>query len=232
MTVSELFERMRLAAAVDPDQPPDSEALIGFFQTFRPDGRGLEGLFDDLPPGRELQRRLDQLFAVAGDDRRRPQGGRDAYFLVRSPQPIDPQTVEALALQWLANVRDFAIHLGDQPVAETLSPLPSVRVLEGIPPKHPKQEEEKTPLLVAFQKSVPQLTARIEPKCPYAELLRQAYYFISCDPMLRDYLMWPLYADAVETPDPHAPYYQLWKHGIKYRIFQPAQIDFYMPRVL
>ena len=229
--VVELFERMRVAAGIDPQQSPEGDALIGFFQTFRPDGRGLESIFDELPSGNQLHRRLDQLFAVAGDDRR-PQGGRDAYFVVRGLQPIEPERVRELANQWLANLRQLAIELGNPVVAAELDPSPAVRVLEGLPPKHPKREEEKASLLKAFQQSIPQLVERIEPKCEYAELLRQAYYFIHCDAMLRDYLMWPLYADSVEVRDPFESYFELWRHGVKYRIFQSAQIDFYIPRVV
>ena len=67
---------------------------------------------------------------------------------------------------------------------------------------------------------------------PVAETLRPAYYFTACDAMLRDYLMWPLYARTTGLNDPFDSYFQLWKHGVKYRIFGEGQIDLYLPRIL
>ena len=225
-----LVDRCGHAAGYPGDEPLDPDGLIGFFQQFRPDGRGLAGLFDDLPAGGELHRRLDELFAVAGDDRR-PQGGRDAYFIIRNPSPIDPSRVQSLAERWIEAVRKLAAEVDDDEVGGVLDPAPAVRVLEGLPPKHPKNAAEKTELLKAFEVAVPALVERIEPESEHAAVLRPAYYFVNCNPMLRDYLMWPLYAAAVDQPDPFAAYFELWKHGIKYRIFQETQIDFYMPRL-
>lgn len=229
-TSTELFERCRLAAGIDPQMPDEPDSLIGFFQTFRPDGRGLEGLYNGVPAGDELHHRLDRLFEIAGDDRR-PEGGRDAYFVVRRGRLIGPERVEQLAQQWLEKLHLLATELEDVETAGLLERRPAVRVLEGIPPKHPKRQEEKVPLLVAFEEQIPRLVDRIEPKSDSAGLLRQAYYFVHCDAMLRDYLMWPLYSHGVELDDPFGPYFELWAHGIKYRIFQDSQIDFYMPRV-
>lgn len=229
MAIDQLLERCRDAAGIDPQQPQGEDSLIGFFQMFRPDGRGLVGIFEDVPRGDELQQRLDALFAVAGNDRR-PQGGRDAYFVVRQPEPASPDRVQALADAWLENMSALARELDDARLMKVLDPVPKARVLEGQPPKNPKVEEEKSDLLVAFQSSLPKLITRVEPYSPYADALSQAYYFISCDAMLRDYLMWPLHADAVQQDDPFLPYFELWKHRIKFRIFGDDRIDFYMPR--
>ncbi|MEM9588853.1 MAG: apolipoprotein acyltransferase, partial [Planctomycetota bacterium] len=78
---SDLLERCQRAAAIEIDPQAQPDDLIGFFQSFRPDGNGLEGLFDDLPLGDLLHQRLAELFSAAGDDRR-PTGGRDVYFIV------------------------------------------------------------------------------------------------------------------------------------------------------
>lgn len=242
ISVETLFQRCREAAAMESDCPVDPDSLIGFFQTFRPDGRGLMGIFEELPGGTQLHERLDELFAATGDDRR-PQGGRDAYFIIRQPPSIEPDEVANLTRLWLENLRWLALATDDAETAARLDPLPAVRVLEGIPPKHPKSQEEKADLLKTFQTSVPNLAGRIEPSSEYAQLLKPAYYFVCCDAMLRDYLMWPLYAGSrdsaspshpaigsIRAVDPFRPYFQLWRHGLKYRIFRDEQIDLYLPR--
>ena len=214
------------------DAPSDfspADSLIGLFQVFRPDGAGLDGAFEQIASGDQLRQRLQLLFDAAGDDQR-PAGGRDAYFVVRKPKPIDPIVAESLANDWLSRISELALTLGDVETVSVLQPIPTIRVLEGIPPKHPKRDEEKSELLRAFQNDVAMLTARIDAADPHAAVLRQAYYFIACDTMLRDYLMWPLYADAAAVEDPFEPYFQLWCSGMKYRIFGETQIDLYLPR--
>tara|TARA_R110002049_G_scaffold27321_2_gene94241 strand:+ start:453670 stop:454446 length:777 start_codon:yes stop_codon:yes gene_type:complete len=215
-----------------PDSPhvdsSQADSLIGLFQSFRPDGEGLAGAFDQVSSGEQLRERLQTLFDVAGDDRR-PQGGRDAYFVVRNPQPIAPDVAHQKAIQWIEGLTELALMLGDVETVGALQPIPKIRVLEGIPPKHPRREEEKSELLKAFQNDVTMLTARIDAADPHAAVLRQAYYFIACDAMLRDYLMWPLYAQAAAVDDPFEPYFQLWRCGVKYRIFGESQIDLYLP---
>ncbi|MEM9587371.1 MAG: apolipoprotein acyltransferase, partial [Planctomycetota bacterium] len=132
--------------------------------------------------------------------------------------------------EWLKNLRALAMSTPAQDAAKRLTPLPTIRVLEGIPPKHPKQDHEKSGLLKAFQDSLVDLTRQLRSSHTAGQLLRPAYYFTGCDPFLRDYLMWPLFRTATGMEDPFRPYFQLWRHGVKYRVFQETQVDLYMPR--
>lgn len=226
MTSETLIRRFYELAGIDGEDHT-ADSLIGFFQTLRPDGRAIQGLFADLEEGNELEERLDQLYAAAGDDRR-PSGGRDAYFVVRNPPALDPNRAEELAVKWLEGLRDLAISLGDVETAAVLDPTPSIRVLEGIAPKHPKDDTEKSALLLALQQDATSLVERID-AASYAETLRPAFYFVACDSMLRDYLMWPIYARKAGIADPFWAYFELWKHGVKYRIFGESQVDLYLP---
>jgi hypothetical protein len=228
MTPETLIRRFHDLAGFGSEVSPDADSLIGVFQVFRPDGRAVVGLYDDLEDGEQLLQRLEHLYAVAGDDRR-PQGGRDAYFVVRNPPALDPDLANQYAKAWLAGLRALAVSLGDVEIAERLDPLPTIRVLEGIAPKHPKDEAEKSGLLRTLQQDVPSLVERIDAG-PYPAALRPAYYFTACDSMLRDYLMWPLYSQTIGLADPFQNYFELWKHGVKYRIFGETQVDLYLPR--
>lgn len=206
----------------------DAESLIGLFQMFRPFGENLGGLFDSLPRGDQLTDRLQRVYDCAGEDRR-PQGGRDAYFIVRSPQPLAVELAEHHGVTWLDGLKQIAEAAGDCRVAEQLATPPKVRILEGIPPKHPKQPEERSPLLNLLNECA-DVTSKIADVDAHATLLRPAYYFMACDAMLRDYLMWPFYAVQTGLADPLRSYFALWSHGVKYRIFQEDQIDLYLPR--
>ena len=229
MTTEQLIRRFHEYAQLPVETAIDSDSLIGFFQVFRPDGHALDGLFEEIDCGAQLHQRLNELYATAGNDRR-PQGGRDVYFLVRKPAPVDPVDAKILVGQWLTKLRELAIAVDDQPLAEQLETLPEIRVLEGKAPKHPKNEEEKSNLLKRMQTNAVEVVEKIGSPDPSAQPLRQAYYFIACDAMLRDYLMWPLYAKSVDVVEPFAEYFQLWKHGAKFRYFNDRQLDVYLPR--
>ena len=229
MTPEDLIQRCHdLIGSVPEDaDPSNGESLIGFFQSFRPDGMALQGMFDGISVGADLQKRLDQLFTAAGDDRR-PEGGRDAYFVIRKPEPLDPTVASELTQQWLEGIRKFAEGVDAPTILAALEPELKVRVLEGIPPKHPKDDMEKSDLLKAILQDSSLLTEKVDAG-PLPGILRPAYYFTACDAMLRDYLMWPFYAKATGLTDPLAPYFELWRHRVKYRIFGETQIDLYLP---
>lgn len=228
MTPEDLIRRCHELAGQPNDTVADADSLISFFQVFRPDGNALAGLFAELDCGDALHERLQQLYAAAGDDRR-PTGGRDAYFVVRNPPAMTASAAKVAAEAWLIGVREIAVAIGNDEVAEMLAPIPIIRVLEGIPPKHPKIESEQSHLLRIVRTKAPAMIESIDAG-PLATTLRPAYYFTACDAMLRDYLMWPFYVQATGLENPLGPYLALWKHGAKYRIFQESQVDIYLPR--
>jgi hypothetical protein len=213
-------------AGASPSEPDD---LIGLFQTFRPDGAGADGVFLGLPQGECLHERLIPVFNAAGDPRR-PTGGMDAYFIVRQPPPISGERVEALAADWLERLAAALSDVGESRLRDLLRAGLQVRVLEGKPPKHPRQVDQKCGLLRELERVGLEFTAALSPTCEVSSMLRQAYYFIACDPFLRDYLVWPIYQQGVTRDEPFAPYFELWRHGIKYRAFNDEVIDFYIPR--
>lgn len=220
--------------AAPPEDPSgemsDADSLIGFFQMFRPDGQALASLYDSLDCGEDLSDRLQSLYRVAGKDRR-PDGGRDAYFIVRSPAPLPPEQAEHHATAWIEGLVQLAQAVGDHETLKRLTPSPAVRVLEGIPPKPPKHPHEQSELFLTVAKRCVELTAQVPDSDPHAALLRPAYYFLACDPMLRDYLLWPFYAPSTQLADPFRSYFMLWSHGVKYRIYSEDRIDVYLPRI-
>ncbi|MEM0926445.1 MAG: apolipoprotein acyltransferase [Planctomycetota bacterium] len=215
--------------APDPESQSDADSLIGFFQLFRPDGDQLEGLYDGIEAGDELTERLRFLFQVAGNNRR-PQGGRDVYFIVRDSPKLTVEQAEHHATQWLEGLRQLAEFVGDDETTTGLSQLPQIRVLEGLPPKHPKDPAERAGLLNLIEGRCTELTSKVADADAHAALMRQAYYFIACDAMLRDFLMWPFYRRPTGLADPFRGYFMLWVHGVKFRIFQENLVDLYLPR--
>lgn len=227
-TAEMLSERLRELLRLPDDQPLDAEALIGLLQRFRPDGLGLADLFTGLPRGPELNLRLAGLYQVAGDSRRL-EGGQDAYFIVRNPPPLEPEQAVAWAEQWLRSLRDLARAVGVAEDLPHLQSLPEVRVLEGLAPKQLKADLEAVPLYRTLKQDAAGWAARLPGESGVVELLGPAYYYAACDWALRDHLLWPLYADGSGLDDPFAPYFDLWRHGAKWRAFSDDRVDVYLP---
>ncbi len=227
MNAQSVATRLKVAAQA-PNDDLSADSLIGIFQSFRPDGLALAGIFDEVPGGEEFVHRLGQLYDTTGDSRR-PDAMRDAYFIVRQPAAISAAAAGQHAETFFTRLAELASRLNRDSFATQLQQIERVRVLEGKPPKHPKAKEERVALLQAIDEHGSALTAGMTDAESLAELLRPACYFTACDPFLRDYLLWPLLEPSAAWGDPFAPYFELWKHGIKYRVFQEEQIDLYLP---
>ncbi len=223
-----LLQRCRSLAGFAPDAPCDGDSLIGVLQQFRPDGHGLDGLFDDLPLGMQLQQRLRQLYDVAGDSAR-PGGGQDAYFIVRNPPELDPRRARTIALAWLRSLLALARETQFDDLVDNLQPLPEVRVLEGIAPKQTKDDLHSIALYRAIKRQGAVLCERLSNDDPVLNLLRPAYYYAACDWALCDYLLWPLYNRFTQLDDPFLAYFELWRHGVKLRAFTDDRLDVYLP---
>lgn len=226
-----------------------ADDAIGFFQSLRlpgkgptgkgrggkgrggqePSAAGLDELFEGVPHGGELLARLQRVFSASGSGTR-PDGMRDAYFVVRQPASMPPDAVEQAGREWLANLAGLDERIGSGGLRELLEPQPRIRVLVGKAPKHPRDTAERARLMIAISEFSERFIAPLQPAEDAALGLRKAYYYIACDAYLRDYLLWPLYRQIVGIADPLEPYFRLWEHGIKFRIFNDQEIDFYIPR--
>lgn len=227
---------------IGPDGKPLStaEMLIGLFQSFRPDGEGLGDLLEPLPQAPQLLDRILPLYEVAGSGQR-PGGGKDAFFVVRDAPELAPELAKQLGMQWLQGLQTIASQTGQHAISEHLGTDIEIRVLQGKAPKHPKEPVDRSKLLTIIADQLPEILNDLHSGAgslndadeqtaeTHASLLAPAYYFIACDAMLRDYLMWPFLAETLTAADPLQAYFELWSHGVKARSFRDQQLDLYLP---
>ena len=216
--------------------------LVGVFQALRPHGFKDKEVFASVTGGQQFGLRLDSLYdAVRSCDRF--DGMRDAYFIVRNPPALSPERAEVLGVEFIEGVLRF--YEAAEPTGEreqlpsfSQSNMPTIRVLEGKPPKHPKNKNERAPLLCVLQEYCPAQIDSLSAKSELATQLSEALYFVACDNWLREYLRWPLFKEHVQEPQLQcleqllSSYFELWRHGVKYRVFSDSQVDFYLPRIV
>lgn len=225
-----------------------STGLVGLFQALRPEGLKEEGLFDGIHGGQEFEKRLTALYAAVRTSSR-ADGMRDAYFIVREPLSAEPATIGDLGATFAHGViAAYAAQSDTEHSVEADSPQafdlpvkrPAIRVLEGKAPRHPKEKAERSRLLEFLTGLAPsQVNAKFSAGS-LGEKLGEALYFVACDPWLRDYLRWPLFSESMSRSgngesiaalgDALDAYFELWRHGVKFRIFSDKQVDFYIPR--
>jgi hypothetical protein len=188
--------------------------MAGFFQVFRPDGQRLQPLFDDIPVGRDVFSRLQQVYraTVAGS-----QGlqGIDAYFMVRNPDPATHNSLLRYATAQLANWRQMAGEINEQELVDLLTPVPRIAISNDVPPEPDPNDIESLDVFIYDVET--DWHAQLIPQCPHASWLRQAFYYIACDYGLARYITWPWYRNSSSIKEPFKPYFNLWLHGAKLR---------------
>lgn len=189
----------------------------------------MQPIFCQVDNGEEVYERLAKVYEICGHPRR-PDGMKDAFFIVRDPDAVAAEVVQSVGQEFFKGLGLLAFELNHDELASCLHPLPEIRLVEGAVPKHPKAEEEKSNLLKQVTKTGPAVTDGLREKMEIANYLSRAIYFIACDAFLRDFILWPWMAEHSNVEDPFESYFQFWKHGVKFRIFGEKQIDLYLPR--
>ncbi|MEC8558300.1 MAG: hypothetical protein VXZ82_25125 [Planctomycetota bacterium] len=225
--VAELRESVPVAASTDAG--PEGDSLIGVFQAFRPDGLPEFAMLESVPGGSEFRARIQCVYDAVGTGQR-SDNMKDAFFVVRHPPQLQSNDAQKTATDFVKGALELALQTG----VENTFELPEIRILEGKPPKHPKNPNEKSKLLHLFESELPaQIDALFAPGSLGNEL-SEALYFVACDRWLRDFLRWPMLQpnkNDLNTSNSHCvdSYFQLWRHGVKFRIFSNNRIDFYLP---
>jgi hypothetical protein len=203
-----------------------AENLAGFFQHFRPDGQGLEALFADIPAGEEVLGRLRQVFQATCPPLQDSQQF-DLYFIVRQPPPATEEQLVQWAAAQLANWRQMAVEIEEEEFINLLTPLPTVRISRVAEPAYDPNDTESLDVFINDVQT--DWHGALEPICPHASWLREAFYYLGCDYYLARHLTWPWYRPASSIHEPYEPYFELWRHGAKLRCISPDAVTLYLP---
>lgn len=200
----------------------NEEDLFGFFDCFRPDGKGLERVFAGVAGGEEIRKRLLRVYECTRDSA----GGGWGYFVVRRPAPATPERLVSLTARHLGRVRQIAISSGEADLTNLLDELPEIEIKRGRMPDR-KQPDYDAPETLIYD-VVGDWFGGLEPVPSDALLLNEAMYSIACDYDLARYLAWPLYRHSTNIEEPFAPYFDLWTHGARPWFGKPGLATVYV----
>jgi hypothetical protein len=195
------------------------DQLYGYFQCFRPDGKGVDRVFAGIVGGGEIVQRLRQVYECTSDS-------SGPYFIVRRPAPADPEKLMDLTTQHYLKVREFASAIGHAEHVRELEVLPKIEIRRERIPDRARSD------VFAPEASVYDVTgdwfAGLERIQSEALLLHEAFYSIACDYKIAHHLMWPLYRYSTEIEEPFAPYFELWTHGALPFFEKPGLVNVYV----
>ncbi|MBX3469922.1 MAG: hypothetical protein KF878_23855 [Planctomycetes bacterium] len=187
-----------------------AEALGAYFQWFRPDGFGVERALLGLAQGPELLERVRRLFRATapGDDL------RGAYFSVRQPERVTEDVLLVAAQDHINRMIDVARTQDDPQLAATLArSRPTIRRRSSLATAESPSDLD----LQVYERAVDWVAELASVPRTHALLLREPAYLIACDPHLRDWLLWPVFASLSPVDDPFEPYAALWLLGCSLR---------------
>lgn len=194
--------------------------LYAFFQRFRPLGHGVQTVFEGVERGEEILARLLPFY-----DHTKEGAGTDAYFVVRKPLSSPRQDLLAVTTQYIEKVNEIARAAGVEELVTVLRSI-TIKLQKGQPPPHSIPPDHT---FAWIYDTITDWFLGIEPVPSDALLLKEAFYSMTCDYQLSDYIMWPLYEDKSPINDPFAPYYQLWIRGAALRFTGQDLLTVYAP---
>lgn len=196
----------KLAGANSPQPWTDEDDLVGFFEHFRPQGKGLEAVFEGVEAGDEVLPRLKQVFKATA------KSSPDApYFLPTPSQSPTASTVTKLLRQHWKKLSQIAAAVDDEEAVKLLSKMPPIKIVKG---ELPEQDED--PLAERIRDLVIDFQSSLRARKSSAHLLGEALYSMADSYAIPDYVLWPLYADSSDIDEPFAPAFQLWKQGVEW----------------
>jgi hypothetical protein len=196
--------------------------LFAFFDCFRPDGNGLEKVFEGIIGGDDILKRLLGVFQCT-----RESFGRYMYFMVCKPVPATSELLVELATRHLIKIRQVAKEFGEDRLVRMLETIPAIKI-EHEEPSVKTLQDTSTPETIAYELRCDWFLD-LKPVESDALLLHEAFYSIACDYYIANYLQWPLYRQSTGIEEPYEPYFKLWSHGARPFFGEPGLVTVYAP---
>lgn len=204
----------------------EEEDLMDYFQRFRPDGRGVEKVFEGVNRGEEVLARLLPFYHYTKQG-----ASEDLVFVVRKPQPASEEELREIMTQYLEKVRQIAT---DVHYLKLLNLLDSIQIQTK---RGPLGRDIATPDIAIPEPHFAMIHdttgdwfINLEPISSDVTLLEEAFYSMCGDYELAQYIMWPIYREATPIEDPFAPIFELWIRGAKFQ-FTGQVLTVYAPQL-
>jgi hypothetical protein len=209
MTEKQFLENCKRIAGDSSDKPWDEDQMAGFFQRFRPEGKGVAAALKGIPEEDEVLRRLLQIYAATANAYPKdPRAGVDLYFVVRYPPPILESEVIRLGKAYLQSILELAVRCKSDALQNALTPISTVRISQARP-------KEPSDLEAEVYDALGDMMSELGVRRWVPHSLEEALYFIACEYKIAHFVLWPVYRKIVNLNDPFLAFFEMWRHGIQ-----------------
>lgn len=183
----------------------DEDRWFGVFQGYRPDGDGVEEVFAGLPDAPDYADRVRSVCRATYHDA----WERDAYFVVRRPQPASDEELVAFGRELLSGLQliaETAAASGRRDLKDYLSRVIRIAVVSAA--ECDRGNDDHTRVHEAVGDFLGVLADHENP----AVKLGEGFYSVACEYWLAWYLQWPYFREWFPR-DVFRPYFELWARG-------------------
>jgi hypothetical protein len=193
------------------------EDLAGFFQRFRPDGKGLSDIYSGLEHGQELSKRLIAVMKVDGTT-------KGSTLSANKLIDVDPRRAQALVKRFCKNMQRLARERDHEEMAARFA-VSRFIVCAGRRKRFASNDRTREAIEMACD-----LAFDIVYESPAtAFVLGEAVYTLVGFTPLAFYLQWPICADQVRSVDPFKPWFELWRRGVEWRFISANEVEIFTP---
>jgi hypothetical protein len=213
-----LLERCRKYAGADGRWTP--EDVGRFFHRFRPDGKGLSEIYSGVEYGDEISKRLIAALKVDGTT-------KGSTLSANNLIPVNAKQAAALVELLCAKVRQLAQEIDDEELAERFVADQFV-IRDGQRQTYAQNDytAESIEMLCDAAYSL------VYDSAATANVLGKGIYTLFTSvgfSPLAFYIQWPVCADQFQTVDPFEPFFDLWRHGVAWRLTDEKVAEVFTP---
>ena len=198
-----------------------SDNLSGFLHRFRPKGNGLTELYEGVPFGSEIVKRLKAVMKIDGSD-------SGLSLSVNNAIPVDEAKALSIARKFINNMRKLGKELGEEELTD-LFPTTLDLVPRGGDLKKCRDNSVTGDALFLLCQIVDEALMGAANHDSAAAVMSEAIYTLVYDFPLVYYIQWPIYADCFRTKDPFQPCFDMWRRRMKWRIIKGGDIEVFFP---
>lgn len=196
---------------MDTDCNELEELFYGYFQSFMPDGKNVEKVFEPIENGQLLYQRIKPIFEATKEKTIQAfeQNIAPGYFVPNKKGT--EEELKAIGKELLAGFLEFASFVEEETLQNYLKEIINIEISDS---REQNFDDEAQTELYEI------LSIWYIDNTDYESLisiLREAYYSINCDYFLAAYLQYPVLANKPKT-DFLKPYFELWQRGFQFVI--------------
>ncbi|MDE1464142.1 hypothetical protein [Spartinivicinus poritis] len=167
LSAEEFFTR----CAGSVDQYNSTESFIGYFQSFRPNGSGLNELFKGAVKGKEVLERLLAIYKAIESSYCK----NDWYFLVKKPPTVSETKACSIFREHLQSMKLIVDEMDEMDVSEEISNITHLNVLQ-LDDQSINYDVYESSLEAGIQDIVTDLLCEYDPIDSEALLLEEGIY--------------------------------------------------------